>query len=804
MRKRVILATCLLAAFAAASMATAATPPPFLNYQGVLRDANGVPITGTRDMTFRFFDDPNAGSEILVDSHTGSGTVAVDGGLFNVTLGGGVVTDGAGTGTYTDLGAVSRDYGQVWLQIQVAGEVLSPRVQVVSAPYALNAANLAGKAASQFIDTSSVTQTKSGNLTVNDLMVSGNTLNLGNGSRLEDDGTSLYLIGRSSLSTQGISLMARPGGGTALIGNTGEFRLSTDGGIGTHFKVFDDGEVYIYGGVSFVTPPLTGGQIAADSNGFDSNLYVRAGGTPYGRLSLSAGPDPNLASISIRGSGSLDITAGNGSVSFSNGLSGQSTAGLNGSGNLWIAGAFTADGLGVGEATLASGNQGIVARGTYGSGDSGEAGKFCDTGYSGEAELADGNTGVVGSGFYAGGIFTHRLTEDANCTQMIYTNAVYLATSTSAIESAAPKNFVQNHPYDSTKLVVYTSLEGDEVGTYTRGVARLQGGIARVPLGETFAWVTNPGIGLTTHVTPRGEWNDLYVESVTTKELVVRSRDGAGDGAFDYIVHGLRVGFEQASVVRERDVDAYIPPMAPHEELYAREPALRSLSAGERFKAMHESAGESIDLDGGRALAAAIGVYDPAVHGVPRTQLLGGPIASAPVAHSEPPIGAASPAEPPSAGEATAPTPAVVAAGGTDPGSARSGGMDPCRGVTGCALFVVDERIEAGELLTLDPLRVVELALATKPADPGVVGVALGSAVDADGRRLVPVLSSGFAEVRVDAGYGSIRAGDLLTASPTPGHAMRSEEAKPGTIVGKALESLEAGTGLIRVLVMMR
>ncbi len=42
----------------------------------------------------------------------------------------------------------------------------------------------------------------------------------------------------------------------------------------------------------------------------------------------------------------------------------------------------------------------------------------------------------------------------------------------------------------------------------------------------------------------------------------------------------------------------------------------------------------------------------------------------------------------------------------------------------------------------------------------------------------------------VDAAYGTIKVGDLLTSSPTPGHAMRADDPKPGTIVGKALQPL--------------
>jgi hypothetical protein len=61
-----------------------------------------------------------------------------------------------------------------------------------------------------------------------------------------------------------------------------------------------------------------------------------------------------------------------------------------------------------------------------------------------------------------------------------------------------------------------------------------------------------------------------------------------------------------------------------------------------------------------------------------------------------------------------------------------------------------------------------------------------------------------FAAVKADASYGAILAGDLLTSSPTPGHAMVAIEAPPGTVIGKALEPLESGTGLIRVLVIPR
>ena len=45
---------------------------------------------------------------------------------------------------------------------------------------------------------------------------------------------------------------------------------------------------------------------------------------------------------------------------------------------------------------------------------------------------------------------------------------------------------------------------------------------------------------------------------------------------------------------------------------------------------------------------------------------------------------------------------------------------------------------------------------------------------------------------------------DLLVASPTPGHAMKTLNPAPGTVIGKAMEPMETGAGLIKVLVMLR
>jgi hypothetical protein len=59
---------------------------------------------------------------------------------------------------------------------------------------------------------------------------------------------------------------------------------------------------------------------------------------------------------------------------------------------------------------------------------------------------------------------------------------------------------------------------------------------------------------------------------------------------------------------------------------------------------------------------------------------------------------------------------------------------------------------------------------------------------------------------RVDANHGAIAVGDLLTTSTTEGCAMRVDDASlaAGAILGKALGPLDAGTGLVPVLVTLR
>jgi hypothetical protein len=69
------------------------------------------------------------------------------------------------------------------------------------------------------------------------------------------------------------------------------------------------------------------------------------------------------------------------------------------------------------------------------------------------------------------------------------------------------------------------------------------------------------------------------------------------------------------------------------------------------------------------------------------------------------------------------------------------------------------------------------------------------------GEYLSIVTLGAFKAIKVDASYGAIQPGDLLVTSPNPGYAMRTDDPRMGTVIGKSLSELSEGTGTIPVLV---
>jgi hypothetical protein len=70
----------------------------------------------------------------------------------------------------------------------------------------------------------------------------------------------------------------------------------------------------------------------------------------------------------------------------------------------------------------------------------------------------------------------------------------------------------------------------------------------------------------------------------------------------------------------------------------------------------------------------------------------------------------------------------------------------------------------------------------------------------------LPVALVGKVYCKVDAQYSAIEVADLLTTSPTPGHAMKASDPSRafGAVIGKALRPLNTGQGLIPILIALQ
>jgi hypothetical protein len=120
------------------------------------------------------------------------------------------------------------------------------------------------------------------------------------------------------------------------------------------------------------------------------------------------------------------------------------------------------------------------------------------------------------------------------------------------------------------------------------------------------------------------------------------------------------------------------------------------------------------------------------------------------------------------------------------------------------------EKIEPGTVMVLN--REGALERSHRAYDQKVAGVISGAgdfkpAITLDKRpsaaTRLPKALLGKVFCKVDAQHAPIEIGDLLTTSPTPGHAMKVGDPSKafGAVIGKALRSFVAGQGIIPILV---
>lgn len=128
----------------------------------------------------------------------------------------------------------------------------------------------------------------------------------------------------------------------------------------------------------------------------------------------------------------------------------------------------------------------------------------------------------------------------------------------------------------------------------------------------------------------------------------------------------------------------------------------------------------------------------------------------------------------------------------------------------------VSAEAEPGMVVCIDPGKKGGLTVCTTAYDRKAVGIISGAGGIEPGMQLGtgsdtfsgehPVALTGRVYCYADATFAPIEAGDLLTTSNTPGHAMKAVDLTraQGAIIGKAMEPLEKGKGLVLVFVTLQ
>jgi hypothetical protein len=131
------------------------------------------------------------------------------------------------------------------------------------------------------------------------------------------------------------------------------------------------------------------------------------------------------------------------------------------------------------------------------------------------------------------------------------------------------------------------------------------------------------------------------------------------------------------------------------------------------------------------------------------------------------------------------------------------------------------EEFEIADAVALDPGTVVVIdqrgtvVESNQPYDKKVAGVISGAGdlkpaiilgKQQSQNKRIPIALLGKVYCKVDAQYGAIEVGDLLTTSSTPGCAMKAGDPYKafGSVIGKALRPVPAGQGLIPILIALQ
>jgi hypothetical protein len=166
--------------------------------------------------------------------------------------------------------------------------------------------------------------------------------------------------------------------------------------------------------------------------------------------------------------------------------------------------------------------------------------------------------GPTGGGVQAGvmGAGTSRGVTGYQCNPGCGSGGIVGASATAGLHSfgditaGGTKSFVEPHPSDASRQIVYIALEGGEAGTYFRGRGRFVRGQAVISVPEDFRLVTESE-GLTVQITPMGRMAQVGVVNADLNSI---SAESSRDVEFSYLVHGFRRGFTDRQPIQDNTI----------------------------------------------------------------------------------------------------------------------------------------------------------------------------------------------------------------------------------------------------------
>jgi hypothetical protein len=217
------------------------TIPQLINYQGRLTGTDGFPLTGSYTLKFEVHNVVTGTGILWTETQA---NVQLTNGIFSVQI-----------GSYTSLPADLFDSPNRWLQIYINGEALSPRIKLISVPYAFISEKSYGVIGSTITGTNIVDGTimdidinNSANISGSKISgnISGNASNVTGTIAVTNGGTGLSSV------TTGYLLFGQ--GASGLGSDSNLYWNNTNKGLGISTTSVVSNKVHIVGGSLCVNP----------------------------------------------------------------------------------------------------------------------------------------------------------------------------------------------------------------------------------------------------------------------------------------------------------------------------------------------------------------------------------------------------------------------------------------------------------------------------------------------------------------------------------------------------------------------